>query len=72
MDNGIGMEDAEIEALNQELRRLTGMPKEKLGIRNVCQRLRYFYQNRMTFQVKANKPRGLRIEINIKEDWNRG
>lgn len=72
MDNGKGMEEEEIRALNLELAQQTGIPKEKMGIRNVCQRLRYFYQNRMTFQVKKNSPRGWLIEITVEEKWNRG
>ena len=44
MDNGIGMEESEIEKLNQELAHQEGLPKENIGVRNVCQRLKYFYR----------------------------
>ena len=72
MDNGSGMEAEEMEKLNLELSRQTGIPRNKIGIRNVCQRLRYFYRNRMTFQMAQNVPRGLRIEIFIEKDWDEG
>lgn len=67
MDNGSGMEEEAMEKLNQELKQQTGMPKEKIGIPNVCQRLRYFYQNRMTFRLEKNNPRGLCIEVYIEK-----
>lgn len=71
MDNGIGMEESEIEKLNQELAHQEGLPKENIGVRNVCQRLKYFYRNRMTFQISKNEPKGTCIEICIEQGWNR-
>lgn len=71
MDNGIGMEESEIEKLNQELAHQEGLPKENIGVRNVCQRLKYFYRNRMTFRISKNEPKGTCIEICIEQGWNR-
>ena len=72
MDNGSGMKAKDIEKLNMELSQQTGIPRNKIGIRNVCQRLRYFYRDRMTFQVSQNDPRGLCIEIFIEKHWREG
>lgn len=72
MDNGVGMDEKEIEQMNLRLKQEEGFPRENIGIRNVCQRLKYFYRNKMTFQILKNKPKGICIEICIDEDWKRG
>ena len=72
MDNGSGMKQEELRSLNARLQQQTGIPRDKLGIGNVCQRLRYFYRNKMKFEISQNEPRGLRIEILIEKDWDGG
>ena len=70
MDNGSGMSEEELAALHEKLAQAQGLPKENIGIQNVCQRLKYFYRGQMTFRIAQNHPKGLSIEIFIREDWN--
>lgn len=71
MDNGTGMGEEEIRRRNLELEGLEGLPRENIGIRNVYQRLKYFYRNKMSFRISKNKPKGLCFEICIEQDWKR-
>ncbi|MCI8634341.1 MAG: histidine kinase [Eubacterium sp.] len=70
MDNGSGMQEEELAELNEKLKQAQGLPKENIGIQNVCQRLKYFYCGQMTFQIIKNHPKGLCIKIFIREDWS--
>jgi sensor histidine kinase YesM len=80
-DNGSGMEKDEIESINTNIERVQSinidtqktetLNKEKIGVLNVAQRLKYFYHSHVTMYYKTNEMEGLSIIIEIaKQEGN--
>lgn len=64
-DNGIGMTDPELEALNASLNEPVRFSSESYGLKNIQQRLRLFYGEDCGLTITHNTPKGLRQEIRI-------
>jgi sensor histidine kinase YesM len=66
-DNGKGMSEEEIRNLNEEIQNADVINKEKIGVLNVAQRLKYFYHSHVKMYYQSNEMDGLSIVIEITE-----
>lgn len=65
-DNGFGMEEAKLQALNEQLQHPIASEKESYGLRNLHQRLRLFYGDGCGLTLCSKEEPGLVIEMIIK------
>lgn len=66
IDNGNGMEPAQLMELNEQLKEERPFSEEgSIGLANVYKRLFFYYQGAATLKVYPNVPKGLRVEIKI-------
>ncbi|HZJ86796.1 MAG TPA: sensor histidine kinase, partial [Erysipelothrix sp.] len=69
IDNGKGMSDEDLEKLQASI--LSGdqqLHKDSIGILNVSERLKYFYDGQATLSVFKNETGGITATITVKED----
>jgi hypothetical protein len=64
-DNGRGMTEEQLAALNGSFREKVTEEHDSYGLKNLHQRLKLFYGDRCGIMVRANEDRGLSIEIRI-------
>jgi hypothetical protein len=64
-DNGQGMEEGRLAALNGGFREKAAVEYESYGLKNLHQRLRLFYGDQYGIMVRSNEDRGLSVEIRI-------
>lgn len=63
-DNGLGMTVTEIETLNMELKQKNSLEgAESIGIRNVNERLRVYFDNQYSFTFQQNESGGVTAQI---------
>ncbi|GHV07904.1 hypothetical protein FACS189485_18810 [Spirochaetia bacterium] len=64
-DNGQGMPEGQLAALNDRLREKASMEHESYGLKNLHQRLWLFYGDQYGIMVRPNEGDGLSVEIRI-------
>lgn len=75
-DNGFGMSEADIDALNQKIETPIRHGKESYGLKNLNQRLKLFYGPDYGLSIKGNEQGGLTVEIKLRkmhvEEYEKG
>ena len=71
-DNGIGMEEVQINMINDYIsgKQTRGMKSESIGLKNVIDRMRAFFESDFIMSVKSNKNEMTVIEITIPYEEN--
>jgi two-component system sensor histidine kinase YesM len=64
-NNGEKIEPDHLERINEQLRNGGEDPQGKIGLMNVCSRLRYFYDNHVAMTVSNNAEAGVIITVRI-------
>ncbi len=64
-DNGQNIEPDKLAELNHRLLDGTEDPGGSIGLINVCTRLRYFYNNRLTMKIFNNTEAGVTVSVRI-------
>lgn len=74
MDNGVGMEEKQLEESQTVLNRICSSPDHPvsenahIGMKNVVQRLALTWENRLSVRLTSRKGYGTKIEIRIREE----
>lgn len=68
-DNGVGMEEEELKQIREEMRQQKNA-EQKLGLSNVCARLRIFFRDRANVEIRSGPDRGTQIAIVLPCDRN--
>jgi hypothetical protein len=64
-DNGQGMTEGQLAALNGGFREKVTMEYDSYGLKNLHQRIKLFYGDQYGIMVRANEDRGLSIDVRI-------
>lgn len=62
-DNGLGMAQDDLDALNRSLQEPLGSMQESYGLKNLSQRIRLFYGGNCGLYLRGNPDGGLIIEM---------
>lgn len=65
MDNGVGIPQKTLDSINLLLKQDMPPNTEHVGIYNCYSRLRLFFEDRVTFQIKSKEQQGTHIKITI-------
>ena len=63
IDNGSGIEEAELEQLNQRILKDETEKGESIGLSNVYIRLKYFYGDGLSMRLANNPEGGARVSV---------
>lgn len=65
-DNGMGMTDEDLAALNAKINEPITLSTESYGLKNLQQRIQLFYGKDCGITIRHNDPHGLSIEIKVR------
>ena len=66
-DNGYGMNDVDLEALNKSINSPIRHDEKSYGLKNLNQRIKLFYGSECGLTIKSAENGGLHIEILLKK-----
>ncbi|TCZ77399.1 sensor histidine kinase [Paenibacillus albiflavus] len=75
VDNGYGIEEAELQQLRRQLsnsQAVMGETTGHIGLVNVYSRLKLYYGDRATMTIEQNEPRGFKVVLHIPILQNKG
>ncbi len=67
-NNGEKIEQNDLESINEQLRNGGEEPHGKIGLMNVCSRLRFFYDNHVAMTISNNPESGVTISVRIEKE----